>query len=201
MLVGVIVDESYAADLQRVVDVVDIGLNVAGGLFQQRAVFLLPVVTFHHLRDVPPGGNEAQRPPLFVAHSVHSRLVVELTADGQFRNPLVVMLHLVDVGHRRQLRLIQMFQVELPIRWYIPYIHVSFHQFLPVFDAKGLAGFLVDVRQPTVCIIIDHVDQRRVERGVELYCQIAGFLFPSCVFRDVALDTEQHLCFAVTVAV
>ena len=115
VIVRVVVDKSHTAHLQRVVDIVDIILDVLGALFEQQGVLLLTVVRLDHIRDVTPGGNDAKQFPVIVADDRHSTLIVELAFDGYFRYPFVFPLCAVDIGDRRHLQILYVVEVEIPV--------------------------------------------------------------------------------------
>ena len=67
MPVRVVVHQSDVADLQRVVDVLDILLNVVRALLQQQGCLFLVVVRLHHVRNVPTGHDDSYKVVILVA--------------------------------------------------------------------------------------------------------------------------------------
>ena len=60
-----------------------------------------------------------------------------------------------------------------------------FDGIVTAFYIESLAGTFINIRQHTIGIIIDHVDQRRVEHRMIAHQQLTDILLPALVFRDI----------------
>ena len=94
----VIGDQPDTTGPEGVVDILDVRLDLFGGILQQLYLFLLFVMRLHHLCDVTSGCHHTMELPLFVTDRTEDGFVVTGTSQIQVRDTLVFSLHLVDVG-------------------------------------------------------------------------------------------------------
>ena len=125
------------------------------------------MVRLNHLCDVAPGSHDASEFAFFASHGAEGSFIVELAADGDFRDSLVVALDLVDVDDDGHFDAgVKAVYVDFSIGGNVADCYSSLKDGLAVADSKGLAGFVVEVCQDTVGIVVDHVDGRCMEEGV-----------------------------------
>ena len=110
-------DQSDTTSSQRVVDVLDIGLDLFGGVLQQQALFFLFMVRFHHFCNVASSSHDAMEIPVLIAYWTEDGLVVTGSSEVQVWNALILLFHLVDIGNGRQSdAVIQFLNIDMAVR-------------------------------------------------------------------------------------
>ena len=120
-------DQSDSTCLQCVVDVLDIGLDLFGGMLQQQALLFLFVVRFHHFCNIASSSHDTMELSLLIAYRAEDGLVVTGSSEVQIWDTLILPFHLIDVGDRRQSdTVIQFLNIDMAIRGDVVDMYILF---------------------------------------------------------------------------
>ena len=192
--------EAHTTDAQGVVDVRDIILHVLGGLLQAQRSLPLAMHRLHHFGNIASAHIDTFQFALCIAEGVDGRVVVHFALQPEALRLVYLVRKLAEVDNRRRAGVLHLLQGHIAEEGVVLQQEALADDLVAVCYAKGLTRLLVDVLQHTVLVVIDHVEQRRVEHGVVTHEQLVDLLLLANLVGDVALDAQQAGGMSVLVA-
>ena len=190
--VGIIVHQLHTAHAQGVVDVGDILLDAFRALLQLSDAGLLAVVGVHHLRDVAARHIDTLQLTLLVADGVDGGFIIHLPLQAELLQPVFRQTKLAEVDDAARQRVCHLIQRYLTVEGVVLQEEAAVEHLLTALHVERLAGSLVNFGQHTVLVVVQHIEQRRVEDGVIASQQLVDLLLPLMLLCHVVLNSHQR---------
>ena len=135
-----------------------------------------------------------------VSDGVDCRLIIHLTFQVKLLKTVFRGLEFAEVNNAAGKQIAHLFDRNLTVEGVVFQKETTVEHLFTTLNVKGLAGTFVDIGKHTVVVVVQHVEQRRVEDGVITYQQLTDFLLSTKLLRDIMLDTHNRCGYALVVA-